>query len=79
MTTTDPLVVRERSDARAAQRLRLREGIAYCLKVFVAVRVGLFVVVLVSVALLPSAVKIPNAAALQIPGPVGVPGWPAHC
>ena len=56
----------------------MREGITYCLKVFVGVRVGLFVVVLVSVALLPSAVKIPNAAALQIPGPVGVPGWPAH-
>ena len=56
----------------------MREGIAYCLKVFVTVRVGLFILVLVSVALLPSAVKIPNAAALQIPGPVGVPGWPAH-
>ena len=50
----------------------------YCLKVFVAVRVGLFVLVLVSVALLPSAVKIPHAADLAIPGPVGVPGWAAH-
>ena len=65
-------------DPNDAERQRIRRGVAYCLKVFIGVRIGLFVLVLVSVALLPSAAKIPDAAALSIPGPVGVPGWPAH-
>lgn len=60
------------------ERRRIRAGVVYCLKVFLAVRLGLFVLVLVSIALLPRADRIPNAASLDIPGPVGVPGWPAR-
>jgi Mannosyltransferase (PIG-V) len=78
VTTTDSGIVRTADGGRSIEARRIREGIVYCLKAFVTVRIGLFVLVLASVALLPSAVKIPNAAALQIPGPVGVPGWPAH-
>jgi Mannosyltransferase (PIG-V) len=62
----------------SSDRRRIREGILYCVEVFAAVRIGLFLVVLVSVALLPDATRIPNAESLAIPGPVGVPGWAAH-
>ncbi|MBI2238529.1 MAG: hypothetical protein HYU54_08410, partial [Actinobacteria bacterium] len=51
---------------RAERRLRRRDGVLYCLKVFAGVRMGLLVLGLVSVALIP---------ALK---PVSVPGWPAH-
>ncbi len=78
MTAADVRMGRPARGADAAELGRIREGIAYCLKVFIAVRIGLFVLVLVSVALLPSAAEIPDAAALSIPGPVGVPGWAAH-
>lgn len=78
MTAAGVRIERPARDADDAERGRIREGITYCLKVFLAVRIGLFVLVLVSVALLPSAAKIPDAAALSIPGPVGVPGWAAH-
>lgn len=47
-------------------RPQTREGIRYCLTVFLAVRVGLFVLGLAAVALIPPL------------GPVSVPGWPAQ-
>jgi hypothetical protein len=78
MTAADLKIGSPAHGTHADELRRIREGIAYCMKVFIAVRIGLFVLVLVSVALLPSAVKIPDAAALSIPGPVGVPGWAAH-
>lgn len=53
-------------DDRAATGSSTREGVLYCLKVFVSVRVALFIVAVVGVALLPGL------------KPVGVPGWPAH-
>ena len=58
------------------ERARVRRGLVYCLGVFVALRLGLTVLGLAGVALLPH----PGAAASTaagIPGPVGVPGWPA--
>jgi hypothetical protein len=78
MTTADVRIGRRAGGTDAAELRRIREGVVYCLKVFIAVRVGLFVLALVSVALLPSAVEIRDAASLSIPGPVGVPGWAAH-
>jgi Gpi18-like mannosyltransferase len=44
----------------------LRAGFRYCLTVFVSVRLGLFVLGLIAVALVPPL------------DPVSVPGWPAH-
>jgi hypothetical protein len=57
-----------------------RDGVVYCLKVFVGVRVVLALLAVASVAVLP---HIPvGGFALSdrigtLPGPVGVPGWPA--
>ena len=62
----------------ADERGRIRSGVLFCLKVFVVAKVGLSVLALASVALLPDATRIPGAAELQIPGPVGVPGWAAQ-
>ena len=52
--------------ARAGLPRRVREGLLYCLKVFLAVRVGLLVLALLGVGLIP---------ALE---PASVPGWAAH-
>ena len=61
-----------------AEHQRVRDGVRYCLQVFVGVRLALFVVGLVAVALLPNAAAAPVAAhQLGVPIPVGVPGWPA--
>jgi hypothetical protein len=49
----------------SGDRAALRGGLTYCLKVFVAVRVGVSVIALMGIGLLPG-IK-----------PVGVPGWPA--
>lgn len=54
-----------------------REDVAYCVKVFLALRLGLLLIGLVGVGLLPNAAGIPGAEDLGIPGPVGVPGWAA--
>ena len=51
--------------AREGVRASASEGIGYCLRVFVTVRIGLALVALVGVALIPA-----NE-------PAGVPGWPA--
>lgn len=58
----------------------LRSGLVYCLCVFLALRLALSVVALVGVALLPNAGALPEnvRTAAGIPGPVDVPGWPAH-
>jgi hypothetical protein len=59
----------------------LRDGLWYCLKVFVVVRVTLALVALVGVALLPdfSVVSAEVRETLPlVPTPVDVPGWPAH-
>ena len=47
------------------ERPPLRGGLLYCVKVFVAVRVGVSVIALMGIGLLPGL------------KPVGVPGWPA--
>ncbi|HJP65772.1 MAG TPA: hypothetical protein VKA30_05645, partial [Actinomycetota bacterium] len=57
-----------------------RSGLLFCLKAFVGARVLLTLLGLIAVAVLP---HVPpggaDAGALgQVPGPVGVPGWPAH-
>ena len=58
----------------AAERVRIREGMWYCAKVFLALRIGLFVLAVLATALLPTHRDFPHA----VPGPVSVPGWPAH-
>ena len=65
----------ERSD-----RTELRRGLLYCVVVFLAVRVGLSLFALVATALLPNSggMAAPLRDAAHIPGPVSVPGWPAH-
>jgi len=54
------------TDHQANTRSATRVDVLYCLKVFLSVRVALFIVAVVGVALLPGL------------KPVGVPGWPAH-
>lgn len=49
-----------------AERRRVREGVRYCLRVFLGVRVGLFVLGLLAIAVVPPL------------DPVSVPGWLAH-
>ena len=56
----------ERSDAIDLERRRIADGIRYCLRVFVGVRLGLFVLGMLAIALIPSL------------DPVSVPGWAAH-
>jgi len=58
--TTPPSSDRER------ERARIREGVWYCLKVFLALRLGLFLLALIGVAILPHDIL-----------PVSVPGWRA--
>jgi mannosyltransferase PIG-V len=61
-----------------ADRDRIRTGIWYCVKVFLALRIGLFVLALVATALLPPAHVYSRGVNQDVPGPVSVPGWPAH-
>lgn len=60
----------------ADERQRVRRGVRYCVGVFLALRVGLTILGLAGVALLPHPGEAASSAA-SIPGPVGVPGWPA--
>jgi hypothetical protein len=48
------------------ERARIRDGVLYCLKVFLALRLGLFLLALIGVAILPHDIL-----------PVSVPGWRA--
>jgi hypothetical protein len=66
--TTAPAAASERASApeRDGERARIREGLWYCLKVFLALRLGLFVLALIGVAILPHDIL-----------PVSVPGWRA--
>jgi hypothetical protein len=56
------------------------QGILFCLKAFVGARVLLTLLGLIAVAVLPhvptGGADLPGVGGL--PGPVGVPGWPAH-
>ncbi|HEX9313042.1 MAG TPA: mannosyltransferase family protein [Actinomycetota bacterium] len=58
----------------------LREAALYCAKVFLGVRVLMWVVALVAVAVFPHAPAggFDSKILGHIPGPVSVPGWPAH-
>jgi len=59
----------------------LRSGIWYCVKLFVGIRLALFAIGLVGVALLPDFAHVSDQLRNQIPlvpTPVSVPGWPAH-
>jgi hypothetical protein len=67
------------ADSSAATRVvRFRDGFLYCLKVFLAVRIGLSIVALFAVAILPNLAVLHGPANYALPGPVDVPGWPAH-
>ena len=65
---------------RADDVQSIRSGLRYCVAVFLSVRVVLSIIALVSVALLPNAGALSESVrgAAHIPGPVSVPGWPAH-
>ena len=65
---------------RAEEPRSLRQGLLYCLAVFISMRVILSLLALVSIALLTNAGALSEGArnAAGIPGPVSVPGWPAH-
>lgn len=59
----------------------LRDGLLYCLKVFLGVRLALAVVALLGVALLPDFARVSEGIRSQlplVPRPVSVPGWLAH-
>ena len=64
------------TEAGGAERARVRRGLVWCVGVFVAMRVGLSVLALASVALLPDP-GTPAAEVAGVPQTVGVPGWPA--
>lgn len=62
------------ADLRSAERrLEIRQGVVYCLEVFVGVRVGLFLLGLLGVGLIPGlrSVSVPGWRAHPIPDP----GW----
>ena len=48
------------------ERARIREGVGYCLRAFLGLRLGLFLLALLGVGLVPHTIQ-----------PVSVPGWPA--
>jgi Gpi18-like mannosyltransferase len=56
------------------------EGFLYCIKVFLGVRVILAVLGLIAVAVIPHVPPGGTSSPVlgQVPGPVDVPGWPAH-
>jgi hypothetical protein len=61
--------------AEESERARIRRGVAYCLGVFLGVRVALAVLGLLGTAVLaPYREDVPDS---EIPVPVDVPGWPA--
>ena len=64
--TEPPATTRRAGRLEDPERARIREGLLYCLKVFLALRIGLFVLALIGVAILPHAIA-----------PVSVPGWKA--
>jgi hypothetical protein len=72
---------RNASDRRADERGTLRDGLLYCVRVFVATRLALAVIGLIGVALLPDFSQVSEGVRGQlpiVPTPVSVPGWPAH-
>jgi hypothetical protein len=72
---------RNASDRRAGERGTLRDGLLYCVRVFVGTRLALAVIGLIGVALLPDFSQVSEGVRGQlpiVPTPVSVPGWPAH-
>jgi len=70
----------DRSQA-AEQRAPLRDGLLYCVKVFVGTRLALAAIALIGIALLPDFSHVSESVRSQlpiVPTPVSVPGWPAH-
>src|SRR5256885_1992162 len=59
-------VAERRTERVPAERERVREGVVYCLKVFLGVRLGLALLALVGLGLIPHDIQ-----------PVSVPGWGA--
>jgi len=76
-TEADP---RDAGRDRTEEGRNLRQGLLYCVAVFVSMRVILSLLALVSIALLSNAGALSEGVrhAAGIPGPVSVPGWPAH-
>ena len=68
------------SEPRSEESRSFRQGMLYCLAVFISMRVILSLLALVSIALLTNAGLLSEGVrnAAGIPGPVSVPGWPAH-
>lgn len=65
----------------AERRASLRDGLLYCVKVFVGTRLALAAIALIGVALLPDFSHVSEGVRSQlpiVPTPVSVPGWPAH-
>jgi len=77
--TSEPTGLDRTSTAeRGANR---RDGLLYCVKVFVGTRLGLAAIALIGVALLPDFSHVSEGVRSQlptVPTPVSVPGWPAH-
>src|SRR5438093_8996944 len=70
MTVADRTVDGAVEADRDRERARIRDGIRYCLLVFLGVRLGLALLALLGLALLPSDINLIS--------PNSVPGWPAH-
>jgi hypothetical protein len=75
---TEPVAEPPGGAAAEAEHDRIRRGVWYCLKVSLALRIGLFVLALMATALLPPAHQYSAGVRQPVPGPVSVPGWPAH-
>jgi hypothetical protein len=68
-----------KAEARSRVDARLRDGLPYCLAIFLGVRLGVALLALVGVALLPDLSGVGDLARRGlVPHPVNVPGWPAH-
>jgi mannosyltransferase PIG-V len=65
----------------SGERQSVREGLLYCVKVFMGTRLLLAAIALIGVALLPDFSHVSEGVRSQLPNvptPVSVPGWPAH-
>jgi hypothetical protein len=72
---------RNAPDRGDEERGGLRDGLLYCVKVFVGTRLALAVIGLIGVALLPDFSQVSEGVRGQlpiVPTSVSVPGWPAH-
>ena len=77
----DDQASRSARKAERGGRAGLRDGLLYCIKVFVGTRLALGAIALIGVALLPDFAHVSAGVRDQlpiVPTPVSVPGWPAH-